>query len=159
MRARHRRLDVNGVIAEAPQLQRFIEGAHHKQGIMAVCKSAEWKPLCSEIRWGRRVDFRVFHPKCFSAGRAEDGGPLTSAGVEQLGPLDEAQVAGPGPQRLGVPEAQFGVEVVGLQTLLPVDGVVAAGVVRTAHPDLKTKAAQRNSTLWVLKGPRRQRRP
>lgn len=70
---------------------------------------------------------------------AEAGLPLTSTGVKQLRPLDEAQVARPGPQSLGVPEAQLGVEMVSLQTLLAVDGVVATGIVGTAYPDLKTK--------------------
>lgn len=33
----HRRLYVDGVITQTPQLQRFIERPHHKQGIMAIC--------------------------------------------------------------------------------------------------------------------------
>lgn len=70
--------------------------------------------------------------------------PLTSACVKQLCPLDEAQVACPGPQSLGIPEAQFGIEMISLQTLLPVDGVVATGIVRTAHPDLKTNDTEVN---------------
>lgn len=65
--------------------------------------------------------------------------PLTSAGVQQLGPLDEAQVARPGPQRVRLPEAEPGVEVVRLQALLTVDGIVAAGAVRAAHPDLSKR--------------------
>lgn len=65
--------------------------------------------------------------------------PPTSAGVQQLGPLDEAQVARPGPQRVRLPEAEPGVEVVRLQALLAVDGVVAAGAVRAAHPDLSKR--------------------
>ena len=63
--------------------------------------------------------------------------PLTSTCIQQLRPLDEAQVARPGPQSLGLPEAEPGVEVIGLQALLPVDGVVATGAMRTVHPDLK----------------------
>ena len=66
-------------------------------------------------------------------------GCLTPSGVQQLRPLDEAQVAGAGPQRLGLPEAERGVEVVRLQALLAVDGVVAAGAVGAAHPDLHTQ--------------------
>lgn len=61
---------------------------------------------------------------------------LTSAGVQQLGPLDEAQVARPGPQCVRLPEAEPGVEVVRLQALLAVDCVVAAGTMRATHPDL-----------------------
>lgn len=37
MGAGHGRLDVDGVITQPPQLQRFIQGSHHKQGIMAIC--------------------------------------------------------------------------------------------------------------------------
>lgn len=62
--------------------------------------------------------------------------PFTSARIQELGPLDEAQVARPGPQGVGLPEAELGVEVVCLEALLPVDGVVAAGTVRAVHPDL-----------------------
>lgn len=65
--------------------------------------------------------------------------PLTSAGVQQLRPLDEAQVPRPGPQGVGLPEGEFGVEVIRLQALLPVDGVVATGTVSAAHPDLTHK--------------------
>lgn len=61
---------------------------------------------------------------------------LTSAGIRQLGAPQEAQVAGPRPHSLGVTEAQLGAEVVGMQRLLPVHGVVAGGVVRAAHPHL-----------------------
>ena len=66
-------------------------------------------------------------------------GCLTPSGVQQLRPLDEAQVPGARPQRLGLAEAQGGVEVVRLQALLAVDGVVAAGAVGAAHPDLHTQ--------------------
>lgn len=55
--------------------------------------------------------------------------PLTSACIQQLRSLDEAQVAGPGPQSVGLPEAESGVEMVCLQALLPIDGVVATGIV------------------------------
>lgn len=48
----------------------------------------------------------------------------TSAGVRQLSAPQEAQVTGPGPDRLRVPEAQLGVKVVGVQRLLPIDRVV-----------------------------------
>lgn len=72
--------------------------------------------------------------------------PLTSARIQQLGPLDEAQVARPGPQSVGLPKAESGVEMIRLQALLPVDGVVATGTVRAVHPDLnkhKTKKVMR----------------
>lgn len=62
--------------------------------------------------------------------------PLTSACIQQLSPLDEAQVARSGPQSMGLPKAEPGVEMIRLQTLLPVDGVVATGTVRAAYPDL-----------------------
>lgn len=64
---------------------------------------------------------------------------LTSAGVRELGAPQEAQVAGPRPHGLGVAEAQLGAEVVGVQRLLAVHGVVAGGVVRAAHPHLDTQ--------------------
>lgn len=64
---------------------------------------------------------------------------LTSAGVRQLGASQEAQVAGSRPHSLGVTEAQLGAEVVGVQRLLPVHGVIAGGVVRAAHPYLDTQ--------------------
>lgn len=60
----------------------------------------------------------------------------TSTGIQQLGPLDKAQVAGASPQGVGLPEAEARVEVVGLQTLLPIDGIVSTGTVGTGHPDL-----------------------
>lgn len=61
---------------------------------------------------------------------------LTPTGVGKLGPLDEAEVPGPGPQCVWISEAEFGVKVVSLQTLLSVDGVVTRGRVRTVYPDL-----------------------
>lgn len=61
----------------------------------------------------------------------------TSAGRRQLRAPHEAQVAGAGPERLRrVPEAQAGVEVVGLKGLVVVDGVVATGCVGAVHPNL-----------------------
>lgn len=61
---------------------------------------------------------------------------FTSACIQQLSPLDEAQVACPGPQSVGLPKAESGVEMICLQALFPVDGVVATGAMRTIHPDL-----------------------
>lgn len=61
---------------------------------------------------------------------------LTSTGISQFSAPQEAQVAGPRPDGLGVTEAELGVEVVSMQRLLSVNCVVACGVVRTAHPDL-----------------------
>lgn len=61
---------------------------------------------------------------------------LTSAGISQLSAAQEAQVSRPGPDSLRVTKAEFGVEVVSVQSLLAVNCVVACGIVRTAHPDL-----------------------
>ena len=72
-------------------------------------------------------------------------GCLTPAGVQQLSPLDEAQVAGAGPQCLGLPEAEVRVEVVRLQALLAIDGVVAAGAMGAVHPDLH----KQQQHVWV----------
>lgn len=70
-------------------------------------------------------------------------GPLTSACIQELRPLDEAQVACPGPQSVGFSKAESGVEMIRLQALLTVDGVVATGTMRTVHPDLnKNKKAR-----------------
>ena len=63
-------------------------------------------------------------------------GSLTPASAEQLCPLDEAQVACPGPQSLRVSKTELGVKVICLQALLPIDGVVATGTVGAVHPDL-----------------------
>lgn len=61
---------------------------------------------------------------------------LTSAGISQLSAPQEAQVARPRPDSLGVAEAELGVEVVSMQRLLTINCVVACGIVRTAHPNL-----------------------
>lgn len=61
---------------------------------------------------------------------------LTSGSIQQLGPPDEAQVSGPGPQRLSLAKAQVCVKVISLQVLLSINGVVATGVVWTVDPDL-----------------------
>lgn len=61
---------------------------------------------------------------------------VTSAGIGQLSATQEAQVPGPRPDSLRVAEAELGVEVVGVQRLLPVNRVVTRGIVRTAHPNL-----------------------
>lgn len=61
---------------------------------------------------------------------------LTSTGISQVCAPQEAQVARPRPDSLGVAEAELGVEVVSMQRLLTVNCVVACGIVRTAHPDL-----------------------
>lgn len=61
---------------------------------------------------------------------------FTSAGVSQLSAPQEAQVARPRPDSLGVAEAELGVEVVSMQRLLAINCVVACGIVRTANPDL-----------------------
>lgn len=73
--------------------------------------------------------------------------PLTSTGVSEICSPKEAQVASPCPKGLGVPEAQAGTEVVGVKRLLPVDRVVACGVVGAANPDLW---ARRTRMSWGL---------
>lgn len=70
--------------------------------------------------------------------------PLTSTCIQQLCSLDETQVTGPGPQSLGLPKAEPGVEVVCLQALLPINGVVATGIVWAVHPNLHKK-----KTFWI----------
>lgn len=77
---------------------------------------------------------------------------LTSGGVQQLGPPDEAQVSGPGPHCLSLTKAQVCVEVISLQVLLSVNGVVATGVVRAVHPDLSQtnqKKKRKKKSLYV----------
>lgn len=71
--------------------------------------------------------------------------PLTSTCIQQLCSLDETQVTGPGPQSLGLPKAEPGVEVVCLQALLPINGVVATGIVWAVHPNLHKK----KNTFWI----------
>lgn len=73
-------------------------------------------------------------PKCFDTNWALR--VLTSTGISQFSAPQEAQVASPRPDSLGVSEAKLGVEVVSMQGLLTVNCVVACGVVGTAHPDL-----------------------
>lgn len=80
---------------------------------------------------------------------------FTSAGISQLGPAQEAQVSGPSPHRLRVPEAQPGAEVVRLQRLVAVDGEVSAGVVAAVHPDLRAQTQPgtigvHSSLSWFL---------
>lgn len=72
--------------------------------------------------------------------------PLTSTCIQQLCSLDETQVTGPGPQSLGLPKAEPGVEVVCLQALLPINGVVATGIVWAVHPNLHKK---KKKTFWI----------
>lgn len=61
---------------------------------------------------------------------------LTSAGISQLSAPQKAQIARPCPDSLSVPEAELGVEVVRMQRLLSINGIVTCSIVRTAHPDL-----------------------
>lgn len=99
-----------------------------------------------KVQWNDTSPAGCSHVLCATV---EGEGVLTSACIKELCPLDEAQVACPGPQSQGIPEAQFGIEMISLQTLLPVDGVVATGIVRTAHPDLKTNDTQVNFFFWT----------
>lgn len=72
-------------------------------------------------------------------------GVLTSAGICQLCPAEEAEVASPCPNSLGVSEAQPGTEVVRVKCLLPIDRVVPRGIVGAAHPDLGGGAVKRTA--------------
>lgn len=67
----------------------------------------------------------------------------TPTGVRELGAAQEAQVARARPHGLRVPETQPGVEVVCVQGLLAIDGVVACGIVGAAHPDLPTESGEK----------------
>lgn len=78
------------------------------------------------------------------------GHVLTSAGVGQFGPAEEAQVSGPSPDGLRVSEAESGAEMVRLQGLVSVDGEVTAGVVAAVHPDLRTHRDISCYTTWKL---------
>ena len=71
----------------------------------------------------------------------EQKGKPTPVCVRELGAAEKAQVAGPSPDGLRVSKTKPGVEVVGLEHLLPVPAVVAAAVVSTVHPDLQQGAA------------------
>lgn len=71
----------------------------------------------------------------------------TSAGRRELGAPHESQVSGASPECLRrVAEAQAGVEVVGLERLVVVDGVVATGCVGAVHPNLCRDGG--NVTSW-----------
>lgn len=72
---------------------------------------------------------------------------VTSACIGQLSAAQEAQVPGPRPDGLCIAEAEFRVEVVGVQRLLPVDRVVTRGIVRTAHPNLANGARTSREAL------------
>lgn len=74
------------------------------------------------------------------AGRPEMG-TITSVGICELGPAQEAQVARPGPDRLRVSKAQSGVKVIRLQDLLAIAAVVTAAIVSAVDPDLKEETA------------------
>lgn len=84
----------------------------------------------------------MFRPKMQQNG-VTPSSVLTSTGVRQLGPAEEAQVSGPSPDSLRVSEAELGAEVVRLERLIAVNGEVAAGVVATVDPDLQTHMCTR----------------
>lgn len=77
---------------------------------------------------------------------------LTSTGVGEFGPAEEAQVSRSSPDGLRVSEAESGVEMVRLQRLVAVNREVPAGVVAAVHPDLQTPNRQlywvRTGVLW-----------
>lgn len=121
-------LDVDGVVPHPPQLHGLLQSSHHEQGVVSLC-----------LGQTQRKRFAV---ACTTQSRQRAAGTLTSVGVSKLGAAEEAQVARPGPDRLGVPETEPGVEVVGLEDLLAVTAVVAAAVVSAVHPDLQEQANQ-----------------
>jgi len=78
---------------------------------------------------------------------------ITSVGISELSASEETKVACPGPQSLGLPKAESGVEVICLEALLPINGVVATGTVRRGYPDLHNdrKADERGwKDVWIL---------
>lgn len=77
------------------------------------------------------------HPTTHQHGCGSARATLTSTGISELRSSKETEVARPRPNGLGVSKTQPGAEVVGVQRLLPVDRVVAGGIVGAAHPDLR----------------------
>ncbi|TNN44794.1 hypothetical protein EYF80_045006 [Liparis tanakae] len=104
-----------------------------------VTSGTRSRASCSEPSSSTTTTSRLVHRSKFTPS-----GPLTSAGVGELGPAQEAQVSSPSPDALRVPEAQPGGEVVRLQRLVPVDGEVPAGVVAAVHPDLQNRGNRGN---------------
>lgn len=92
-------LDVDGMVSHPSQLHGFLQGADHVQSVVSFCT----------------VNRRLSH--CCSpppGGHVTPSSVLTSTGVRQLRPAEEAQVSGPSPDSLRVPEAEPGAEVVRL---------------------------------------------
>lgn len=121
-------LDVDGMVPHPPQLHGLLQSSHHKQSIVSLCwgkPQAEWILPFHASSQERNVPART--PVC----------------IRELGAAEEAQVARPGPDGLRVSKAKPGVEVVGLEHLLPVTAVVAAAVVGAVHPDLQEGASTR----------------
>ena len=82
--------------------------------------------------------------KC-TAGQGGGAGEGTSSGCCELRPADKTQVSRPSPEGLGsIPKAEAGVEVVSLQSLTVVDGIIAAGCMGTVHPNLQ----QEKGHIW-----------
>lgn len=79
------------------------------------------------------ISIRTVNAKALGESPAE---VHTSTCISQLSAAEEAQVARPSPYCLGVPKAEPGAEVIGVQGLFTVHSVVACGIVRAAHPNL-----------------------
>lgn len=65
--------------------------------------------------------------------------PLTSTGISELSPAQEAQVAGASPHGLGVPKTEAGSKVIGVQCFFSIHRVVTSSIVWATHPDLWNK--------------------
>lgn len=64
---------------------------------------------------------------------------LTSICICELSSPQEAQVACSGPDGLGVSKTQPGVEMIGLQRFISINGKIATGIVGAVDPDLQTE--------------------
>lgn len=65
--------------------------------------------------------------------------PLTSAGICQLCPAQEAQVPGASPHGLSVPKTQASSKVISVQCFLSIHCVVTSSIVWATHPYLGDK--------------------
>jgi hypothetical protein len=66
----------------------------------------------------------------------------TSSGRCELSSADETKVSCPGPECLGcIPKTEASIEMISLQSLTVIDGIIATGCVGTVHPDLQEKVS------------------
>lgn len=123
MRSDDGRLDVDGVVPHPPQLHGLLQSPDHEQSVVSLCSNdTNTTSAAAGLREKKGKDTEEEE---------------TSVGVGELGAPQEPQVARPGPDRLSVPEAESGVEVIGLENLLTVTAVVPAAVMSAVHPDLQ----------------------